>query len=148
VNISTSTKILLDANVYYAAAKSSTGGSVLILEFARKKNFTIVTTKHILKEAERNLRNKESLQVLLQHYENLKSIKLKKIEIDTQKAVIALKNIINPKDALVLYAAQKARVNFLLTLDKKHFFNPKIKSQKIPFKILTPGDFIQNHLLD
>lgn len=42
-----------------------------------------------------------------------------------------------------LYGAYKTKANFLLTLDKRHFFTSSVKKIKKSFKIMRPGDFIQ-----
>lgn len=55
-------------------------------------------------------------------------------------------NIIHPKDIHVLSSALYYKVGFLITLDKKHFMNPKIKKVKLPIKILTPAEFLQKYL--
>lgn len=122
-------KIFLDANIYFTAARSPSGGSSFVLEFVKKGKLKLFITTHVLKEAERNLRLKEDLRVLLRHYENLELAKPRIVKIE--------------KDALVLAGAQKAKVNYLVTLDRKHFFTKEVGLAKLPFQIVTPGQLIE-----
>lgn len=45
------TKVFLDANIFFAAVASRTGGSFLILELAKRRKIGIVTVLHALAEA-------------------------------------------------------------------------------------------------
>lgn len=54
--------------------------------------------------------------------------------------------IIHPKDIHILSTALTTKADFLITLDRKHFMNPKIKKAKLLIKILTPKDFLQKYL--
>lgn len=135
-------KVFFDANVYFSAARSLLGGSSLIIEFVKKGKLKLFATPEVLKEAEKNLRLKENVEVLVRYYENLTSLNPKIIKINKKKAKQKFKKIINEKDVLVLAGAQKAKVNYLVSLDKKHFFAKKVKSAEFPFKILTPGQLI------
>lgn len=140
-------KVFLDANIYFSAARSPLGGSGFVLEFVKKRKLMLFVTTHVLKEAERNLRLKEDLRVLLRHYENLKLATPKIIKIDKNRAKEKLARIINEKDALVLAGAQKAKVNYLVTLDKKHFFTKEVRLAKLPFQIVIPGQLIEKNSL-
>jgi len=48
-------KVFLDANVFFAAARSPKGGSGFVLEIAKKGELEIVTVSQALLEAERNI---------------------------------------------------------------------------------------------
>lgn len=136
-------KAFLDANIYFAAARSPLGGSGFVLELAKKGKLEVFITREVLKEAERNLRLKEDVRVLVRYYENLKFTKLKIITIDKGKAKKKFEKIINEKDALVLAGAGKSKVDYLVTLDRKHFFTNKMRLARLPFKIVTPGQLIE-----
>ena len=51
-------KVFLDANVFFAAAGSPTGGSAFVLELAKHKKIQATTVGHALVEAERNIQKK------------------------------------------------------------------------------------------
>lgn len=136
-------KVFLDANVYFSAARSPLGGSSLIIAFARKGILRIFASPEVLREAERNLRLKEPQEVLLRHYQNLQAIDVAKIRIDKEKALRNFGEAINPKDALILEGVRKARADYLVTLDRRHFFTRKVEELKLPFEIVTPGRIIE-----
>ena len=86
---------------------------------------------------------KETIQVIVRYYENLRLTDLRIIKIDKDKAKKKFEKIINEKDALVLAGAEKSRVDYLVTLDRKHFFTKKVRQAKFSFKIITPGQLIE-----
>ncbi len=45
-------------------------------------------------------------------------------------------------DARVLAEARTAGVDFLVTLDRRHFLDNQKLRDKVPFEVGTPGDFI------
>ena len=51
-------------------------------------------------------------------------------------------DIINDKDALVLAGAEKAKVDYLVTLDKQHFFKTNVR-KAIKADIILPGKLIE-----
>lgn len=134
-------KLFLDANVIYSASRSDKGASFALFQLKEKFSFILITSQLALIEAERNLLEKEDRLVIANFYQLIKNIKV--INLDSQKAKKILKKIIYEKDAPILYAALKTQSDYLLTLDKKHFFTEKIKKLKLPLKIMTPRDFIK-----
>ena len=79
-------KVFLDANVFFAAAYSSTGGSFYILELARKDKITVFTSRLAVKEAEKNLRDKASEEVLDRFYNFMSEIDIKFVEANRDLA--------------------------------------------------------------
>ena len=136
-------RIFLDANVYFSASRSKSGASAAILELAKSKQLCVFATSTVLREAERNIRLKEPQNTRLRFYEIVKECKAKLITIDKRQAEKRYLKFINRKDTYVLEGARKANVGYLLTLDKKHFMNTKIKTAVFPFKILGPGQLIR-----
>ncbi|PJA01474.1 hypothetical protein COX74_02560 [bacterium (Candidatus Gribaldobacteria) CG_4_10_14_0_2_um_filter_41_16] len=63
----------------------------------------------------------------------------------TEKFIQKAALLIDAKDVPVLACAMQNKMDFLLTLDKEHFYNHRIKSAKLSFEILSPGDFIKKH---
>jgi len=133
-------KIFLDANVIYSAAKSESGASHGIFNLQSKYKLNFYSSSLALIEAERNLMEKENSEIIGRFYKLIKSIKI--ISVDSQQAKNHYKDIIEEKDAPILYGARQSGADFLLTLDRKHFFNKQIKAKRLLFKIQTPGDFI------
>lgn len=135
--------VFLDANVYYSASRSPSGGSSAICELIQAKKLTLFTTRQVLLEAERNIRKKESDSTRVRFYELIGELAPKIITVDKQKAETDFSKIIDRKDTHVLEGARRARVDFLVTLDKKHFLNDRIRRSKLPFEIVTPGELLR-----
>jgi len=133
-------KVFLDANIFFAGARSPRGGSGFILELAKKKKLEIVTVNHALLEAEQNILKKLGLPYLNRHYQNVLEIKLKiqSIKFVTLGEIAKFKKVIPKKDIPILLGAILSKSQFLVTLDRKHFLgNEKLKRIKLPFKILN-----------
>lgn len=96
-----------------------------------------------MREAERNIRQKEPVSTRIRFYELLSDLNAKIVFVDKNRAKARYANVINKKDTHVLEGARMAKANFLVTLDKKHFLNEKIKSNKLPFEIVTPGELLR-----
>ncbi len=136
-------RVFLDANIYFSASRSPTGGSSVICELIRGKILKLFATSQVLKEARRNLSEKEKAEVSLRFYDILNSIKPKIVKINRSEAQENFGEIINEKDSLVLEGARKAKVQYLVTLDRKDFFTKKVKESNLPFEIVTPGELIR-----
>lgn len=135
-------RLFLDASVFIAAAGSKTGGSALVLEMCREGRAWAVASQLVLLESERNIRKKLGRDALLRFYQELATLQLELVKSPTAREIAAQSRIIDPKDAHVLAAALKASVDFLLTLDRKHFLSRAVLQAGLPFQITTPGDFL------
>ena len=136
-------RVFLDANVYFSATRSSSGGSSAVCELIKKKKVALYATKQVLREAERNVRKKESLSVRLRFYELLSDLNPRIVPIDKRSAELRYLKIIDKKDTHVLEGARKTKVNYLVTLDKKHFFTKKVKEARFPFAVASPGELLR-----
>lgn len=136
-------RVFLDANVYFSAARSKSGASAAVLELAKSKQLRVFATSTVLQEAERNIRLKESPAIRVRFYEMVKQCHPTSIAINKRQAEKRFLKIINRKDTYVLEGARKAKVKYLITLDRRHFMNPKMKTVAFPFRILSPGQFLR-----
>lgn len=123
----------LDSSVLFTAVNSPTGGSARLFTL---KKIKLVTSKLVLTEVERNVRQK------LQNYHLGRFFLLvQKIEILDEKPNLGLirkaEKAIVKKDAVILAEAKTAKGEFLITLDKKHFFTRQAVSFAKPKKVLT-----------
>lgn len=135
-------KLFLDANVIYSASRSEKGASFAIFQLRDKFKLHLISSKLAVIEAERNIVEKESPLVLERFYNIIKYITV--ISVESKKAKLFYIKIIEEKDAPILYGARQSSADFLITLDKKHFFTETLKNKKLPFKIITSGEFIMN----
>ncbi len=136
-------RLFLDASVFIAAATSDTGGSALVLALCRQGDAQAVASRLVLLESERNIRAKLGRESLLGFYRGIVGLGLDLVEIPTDLEVAAQAKVIHPKEAHVLAAAIKGEIDFLLTLDRKHFLSLRAE---FAFAILTPGEFLRRRL--
>jgi predicted nucleic acid-binding protein len=137
-------RIFLDANIFFSAAHSPSGGSSLILKLARKEIFEIWTVRQALQEAEKNLIQKSTPGALWRHRQNILflDLKIQPLPEDKIGSFTALSKILPSKDLPILLGALFSNTEVLVTLDKKHFLkNSQLKI--FPFKILNPEFFLK-----
>lgn len=134
-------KLFIDASVFIAASASHTGGSAFILQACQKSIYKAVSAKLVLQEAKKNIAQKLDKKVLKRFYKLVKTLSL---EIQpTIKSSMEYRGIIEAKDAHVLAGAIESQSDYLITLDRKHFFTSKIQQANFSVIIVTPKDFIQ-----
>lgn len=139
----TASKLLIDASVIIAAVLSPSGGSRLVFELAKTNKVKLVFTEQIIKEARLSLMKKYKSQELVAFYELLGEFKKCIFSDPTHSENLEFGELISdPKDYHVLAGAKKYNADYILTLDRKHFFTPKLKQAKLPFQILTPGEYL------
>lgn len=127
-------KVFVDSSVLFTAVNSPAGGSAKLFTL---KNLQLVTSPLVLTEVERNIRKKLQ-DYHLQRFFMLVS-KMKVISQKPKKNLIKkAKKVIVTKDAVILAEAKQAKTDFIVTLDRKHFFTDKAKSFLKPQKIATP----------
>jgi predicted nucleic acid-binding protein len=135
-------RVFLDANVYFAGCFSPDGASALILQLARQGSFQVVASRLVLREAERNLRRKAPKKTLQAFRDFLKATPLTIVSTPKEAVLERYADVIHPKDVPVLAAAVEARVEYVVTLDRRHFLNTHVFSKAGNAHVLTPGDFL------
>ena len=139
-------RVFLDANVYFAGFFSKQGASAVMLELARRKKIELLATQLVLKEADRNLRKKASSEVLTDFRRFLNGTKIQISLPPTEEMRARCESLIHFKDIPILATALEAKVDFLITLDRKHFLTESVLTHSGKTKILTPADFIIQEL--
>jgi len=135
-------KVFIDTNVLIAGVNSVTGASATILDLCEARVLQMVVSRQVLIEADRNFAAKFPQLVgrFRQFMHNLAPLM---VEDPTPESMEKATNIVDRKDAPILAAAQNANVDFLITLDKKHFLNPRTR-QKMMLKVVSPIEFLQS----
>lgn len=133
-------RVFVDSNVLIAGAGSQQEASRAVLMMAEIGLFKLLVSRWVLEECERNLRKKLP-QALPIFAELLVSIEPEILPDPTPQEIARWEPIIEAKDAPILTAAVKAKVDRLLTLNTKDF-TPEV-AQKSGLTIQTPGDFVQ-----
>ena len=136
-------RLFLDASVLIAASGSPTGASALILALCRRRLARAVTTRVVLEESERNIQAKLGDDALARFYQSLADLPMDMLDVPSPAEIRPYEETIHPKDAHVLASAMKGKVDYLLTLDRKHFLAPSVRRANLPFAVLTPGDFLR-----
>lgn len=135
-------KVFIDTNVLIAGVNSVTGVSATLLDLCEAGVLQMVVSRQVLIEADRNFTAKFPQWVgrFRQFMHNLAPLM---VEDPTPESIKKAAAIVDRKDAPILAAAQNANVDFLITLDKKHFLNPKTR-QKMMLKVVSPIEFLQS----
>lgn len=137
-------KLFLDANILFTAAYSESGASRALFELAKKKKLILVSSKYAITEAHHNIQKKLPEKYLINLYKLIAEISIvDKKEFCTEE-IQKYEKIIVAKDIPILLATENQKAQFLVTLDKKDFKNTKIKAAKLPFTIMSPGEYLQS----
>jgi putative PIN family toxin of toxin-antitoxin system len=135
-------KVFIDTNVLIAGVNSVTGASASILDLCEAGVLQMVVSRQVLIEADRNFAAKFP-QLVGRFRQFIHNSAPLMVEDPTPESMEKAATIVDRKDAPILAAAQKANVDFLITLDKKHFLNPKTR-QKVMLKVVSPIEFLQS----
>jgi|SRR3989338_1105371 len=141
-------RVFIDANIFFAAAGSPTGGSALILELAKRRKIKVVTVSYALAEAEKNIKLKLDPRALSLHYKNILEIapEIQLLDALNLRGIVKLENILPVKDIPIFAGALLSGAEALITLDKKDFLeNKKLTSMRLPFRIVNPEIFLKNY---
>lgn len=133
--------VFLDTSVLFAACYSKTGASREILRYAVRGQISLIVNKFVLAETERNLEAKhpEALPLL----QVLQATLLFKIVHPTQAEVLAMQPHTAFKDAPHFATALKAKVDCLVSLDRKHMIDIREKVYAdLRLRILLPSELL------
>ncbi len=132
-------RIFVGANVLIAGAASPTGASHAVLRLAEVGLFTLVVSRQVLDEVERNLRRKLP-QALPNFAAQMAAIRREVVDDPPPDEAERWLSIIEAKDAPILAAAVLAAVDRFLTLNTKDF-TLEVAAQS-GLLIQTPAEFI------
>lgn len=134
-------RIFIDSSVLFSAANSAKGHSRDLMLLSASGEIHLIISNFVLEETVRNLSKlKQSplgeLEILL------KNANIEIVKIDRQ-AVLDAGELIILKDAPIIAAAKSAKVDMLVSLDRKHILNRPELEAYIEASILTPAGAIQ-----
>jgi predicted nucleic acid-binding protein len=133
-------RVFLDTSVLIAGLASPTGASAAIRDLGESEELRIVLSRQVLVEADRVLLRK--FPQLIERYRLfIKSVSPELADDPPPDVVRAAEAAIDPGDASILAAASLARVDYLVTLNTRHFLTPKARTF-FSAPILTPGEFL------
>ena len=132
-------KIFVDSSVLYSAMYSTTGASAELLRLSQfhPQKIKLIYSFYVLLEVQANLSSKAS--ELLEYFEIfVDSIDPKQIIDPTKSQIEKVAKYTDIKDAPIVAAAIKSKVDLLATLDKKHLIRPLQVARKSKVKIVLP----------
>jgi putative PIN family toxin of toxin-antitoxin system len=134
-------KVFIDTSVLISGVASLTGASAAVLDLCEAESIQILISRQVLVEADRNFSAK--LPGLVNEFRQfIRNLVPLMVEDPPAAAVERAASLIDRKDAAILAAAIESKVDFLITLDKKHFLKQKVQ-RNIPIEICTPSDFLR-----
>ncbi len=134
-------KVFVDTSVLIAGVASVTGASAAVLDLSEAESIQMVISRQVLVETDRNFAAKLP-GLITQFRQFMQNLAPLMVEDPPKAAVERAAALIAQKDAAILVAALEAKVDYLMTLDKKHFLKPKVK-ENIPIEVCTPADFLR-----
>lgn len=134
-------RIFIDSSVLFSAANSAKGHSRDLILMSISGQIRIVLSNYVLEETRRNLAQLK--RPPLDEFENvLANTGLEIIEINRQ-AVLDAGKLIVLKDAPIIAAAKIAKVDMLVSLDKRHILDHPQLEAYIQAFIVTPAQAFQ-----
>jgi predicted nucleic acid-binding protein len=131
-------RIFLDANIFFCAIASPSGGSALVMKLAKAEKVDVMTSRLVLVEAERNISKKPGKGHLDRFKRLIGDIPLLVIPDPSSEEIESVARWVNWKDAPILAAALKGKPDLFLTLNRKHILVQKVQEIFQQFTILTP----------
>lgn len=131
-------KLFLDASVLFAAAYSSSGASRELFRLAARDAVTLVISRFVLEEAERNLSAKAATEIVQRLHLLLAVVSVEISPDPSKEEVLAAAAYTALKDAPVVAAARQAGVDYLVSLDRKHLVEPPEVAEQSGLAIVLP----------
>ncbi|MHB0877438.1 MAG: PIN domain-containing protein [Anaerolineae bacterium] len=135
--------VFIDASVWIAAAGSEQGGSSLVLEVCRGRRYAAQCSQRVLLEAQRNIRIKMSSDCLARFYRLLAAASPALVTPVGPEDEAAFRELAGAGDAHVIAAAVRGGAAFVVTLDRRHLANERLRGVGLPCKVVTPGEMLQ-----
>lgn len=134
-------KVFVDTSVLISGLASSAGALGAVLDLCEAEVIQMVISRQVIVEADRNFLTK--LPRLLNRFRQFIH-DLKPLMIDDPGPSLVKKAtaIVGRKDASILAAALDGKVDYLVTLDKKHFLSPRAR-KGAGVTVLTPSEFLR-----
>lgn len=134
-------RIFIDSSVLFSAANSAKGHSRDLILMSLSGQIKIILSKYVLEETRRNLAQLK--RPPMDEFESfLVNAGLEIIEINKQ-AVLDAGKLIVLKDAPIIAAAKIAKVDMLVSLDKRHILDHPELEAYIQAFIVTPAQAFQ-----
>ena len=132
-------RLFLDTSAVFAGLWSASGGARALLQLGEAGLVDLVVSSEVLAELERTIRRKApnllgTLALVLDRARITVLPSPPSKLVDTAEAWTRHRG-----DALIVAAALKARVDYLVTLDQAHLLDNPTLQVHLPFPVGTPG---------
>jgi len=132
--------LFLDSSALFAGVVSAEGASRALLLLAEGGLIVVTVSEQVVAEAERAVARKVP-QALLTFREALRGAGLRIVRDPLPQDVEAYQDIIaHPADVPIVVAAMQARVDYLVTLNRKHFIDDRRVAARCGLRVGVPGD--------
>lgn len=133
-------RVFLDTNVLIAGLVSQTGASAAIRDLGEAEEILVVLSQQVLIEADRVILAKFP-PLIDRHRAFIKNLKPLLVDNPPASLVREAARIIHPDDAPILAAAKLGPIDYLVTLDTRHFHILEVRAF-LAVPILTPAEFL------
>ena len=135
-----SLNLFLDSSALIAGIISSQGAARVLLLLSEDNLIKLFASEQVITEVERNIARKAPKAISFAREIILQS-RITVLRDPSQEDVNQNQDwISHPADVPILVAAVNAHVNFMISLDAKHFLDDAEVSRKCGLRIGTPGD--------
>jgi predicted nucleic acid-binding protein len=132
--------LFLDSSVLFSGVVSASGASRALLRLAERELIVVTISEQVVAETERALARKVP-QALLYYREALRNTGLRIVRDPLPEDVVAHRHIIShPPDVPIVVAAMQAGVDYLVTLNRRHFIDDPGVAAYSGLRIGTPGE--------
>lgn len=135
-------KVFFDSSVVFSAINSKTGAARWLIYLVKLKVITGIITDKVIQELEENLnkfREKKMENVL--EFINISGLLVMETPLDD-----ILKNelsFVDKDDLHIIVSAIQSECDYLVTFDKRHLDNEKVRHQITAVKIISPGGLLK-----
>jgi len=136
-------KLFFDSSALFAGIVSATGAARALLILGESGHINLLVSEQVIAETEGALARKIP-RALPDFRLALRSTNLSIVRNPSQEEIHNHAEIIaHPADVPIVVAALKAQVDYLVTLNRKHFIDDPKVSTRAGIPIGTPGDALQ-----
>jgi len=133
--------VFLDSSALFTGVVSSSGAARALLLLAEAGRITVTVSEQVVAETERAVARKvpRALPYYREALRNTQELRIVRQpspeEIETGRGIIG-----HEADVPIVVAAMEAEVDYLVTLDRRHFIDDPRVADKSGLRIGTPGD--------
>lgn len=135
--------VFIDASVWIAAAGSEQGGSSLVLDVCSGQRYAAICSQRVLLETQRNIRARMPVDCLARYYRLLAGLSPTLVAPVTAEEEAAYRPLAGEGDAHVVAAAVAGDAAYVVTLDRRHLANERLRGAGLSCRVVTPGEMLQ-----